>query len=132
MTNLLETFNIEIVQLNKEKVVIEVDVTDDMKQPFGIIHGGMNAVLIETAISLGGTENVEDGYATGVEINVNHIRAVSTGGLITTATPIHIGKSTQIWTAEMKNNDGKTTTVRTKTFIKVKNYRYFNPLFRLL
>ncbi|HJB78254.1 MAG TPA: PaaI family thioesterase [Candidatus Nosocomiicoccus stercorigallinarum] len=121
MTNLLETFNIEIVQLNKEKVVIEVDVTDDMKQPFGIIHGGMNAVLIETAISLGGTENVEDGYATGVEINVNHIRPVSTGRLITTATPIHIGKSTQIWTAEIKNNDGKTTAVGRMTLMNVKN-----------
>lgn len=121
MTNLLETFNIEIIQLNKEQVVIEVDVTEDMKQPFGVIHGGMNAVLIETAISLGGTENVEDGHATGVEINVNHIRPVSTGRLIITATPVHIGKNTQIWTAEIKNNDGKTTAVGRMTLMNVKN-----------
>lgn len=121
MTNLLEAFNIEILQLNKEEVVIEVDVTDDMKQPFGVIHGGMNAVLIETAISLGGTENVVDGHALGVEINVNHIRPVSTGRLITTAIPVHVGRNTQIWTAEIKNDDGKITAVGRMTLNNAKN-----------
>lgn len=120
MTNLLEAFNIEIIELNKKRAVIEVDITEEMHQPFGIVHGGMNAVLIETAASLGGNENVEEGYAAGVEINVNHIRPVSSGKLTTTAVPVHIGRTTQVWTAEIINDEGKITAVGRMTLTNMK------------
>ena len=52
--NLLEHLDIQIKQTTPEQVELTLVVRDIHKQPFGIMHGGMNGVLIETACSLYG------------------------------------------------------------------------------
>ena len=53
MTNLLETFEMQIEETSEGKVVISMPVTDKVKQPFGYLHGGATIALGETACSLG-------------------------------------------------------------------------------
>ena len=56
--NLLEHLDIQIKQTSPEQVELSLIVREIHKQPFGIMHGGMNGVLIETACSLGANQNV--------------------------------------------------------------------------
>ncbi|ANK62070.1 PaaI family thioesterase [Loigolactobacillus backii] len=101
--NLIEFLGIETVKQTAEQVVLRLPVTDQLKQPFGLVHGGINAVLAETAASLGANESARAWHkiAVGVDLEVHHLRAVQAGVLEATATPIHAGKTVQAWQVEL-------------------------------
>lgn len=97
--NLADTLGIELRELTPERVVATMPVDERTRQPFGILHGGASLALAETLASLGGSMNVdlERFSVVGVEINANHIRAKRDGVVTGTGTPIHVGRSTQVW-----------------------------------
>jgi uncharacterized protein (TIGR00369 family) len=97
--HLAETLGIKLLELTAERVVATMPVDDRTRQPFGILHGGASVALAETIASLGAIMNVdlERFSAVGVEINANHIRAKRDGLVTGTGTPIHVGRSTQVW-----------------------------------
>lgn len=72
-------------------------------QPFGILHGGASCVLSESLGSVAAwmTINPETHRAVGLEINCNHIRAVTEGNVIGTCTPLHTGRRTQVWQTDI-------------------------------
>ena len=72
-------------------------------QPFGILHGGASCVLAETLGSVAAwmTISPETHRAVGLEINCNHIRAVTEGHVVGTCTPLHTGRRTQVWQIDM-------------------------------
>ena len=87
----------------------EMLVRDFLKQPYGIVHGGASVVLAETLGSLASNLCIEDNLSTvGLDINANHIRAVTKGLIIGKTTPIHLGKSTHVWEIKLFNNDNLT------------------------
>jgi len=97
--HLADTLGIELTELTPERVVATMPVDGRTMQPFGILHGGASVALAETVASLGGTMNVdlEKFSVVGVEINANHLRAKKDGIVTATATPIHVGRSTHVW-----------------------------------
>lgn len=106
--NLLEHLDIQIKQTSSEQVELSLIVREIHKQPFGIMHGGMNGVLIETACSLGANQNVaQNEYCVGVDLQVNHLQAVSTGELNIIATPDKIGRTLQVWQATIYQKNKK-------------------------
>lgn len=72
-------------------------------QPFGILHGGASCVLSETLGSVAAwmTINPDTHRAVGLEINANHIRAVTKGYVIGECRPLHTGRRTQVWQTEI-------------------------------
>jgi 1,4-dihydroxy-2-naphthoyl-CoA hydrolase len=79
-------------------------------QPMGILHGGASVALAETLGSLAANLVVdnEKQYCVGLDINANHIRATVKGKTVTgVARPIHLGSSTQVWSIEITNEEGK-------------------------
>jgi len=90
---------IEILELTPKRVVASMPVDERTRQPFGILHGGASVALAETVASLGAIMNVdiEKSSAVGLEINANHLRAKREGIVTATATPFHVGRSTQVW-----------------------------------
>lgn len=73
-------------------------------QPFGLLHGGASVVLAETLGSVAANLAVpKDKVCVGLEVNANHIRSVKSGIVTGTATALHIGYTTQIWSIEIKN-----------------------------
>jgi uncharacterized protein (TIGR00369 family) len=90
---------IEIIELTPARVVATMPVDDRTRQPFGILHGGASVALAETVASLGAIMNVDiaKASAVGLEINANHLRAKRDGVVRATATPFHVGRSTQVW-----------------------------------
>lgn len=99
---------IEMDAVSPERVTATMPVTPDHHQPFGRLHGGVSVVLAESAASVGGHLAAPDGYtAVGAEINANHVRAVREGHLTATATPLHTGRSTQVWAIKIRDADDR-------------------------
>jgi uncharacterized protein (TIGR00369 family) len=74
-------------------------------QPYGITHGGVYCAAAETAASIAGALWFgERGKVVGVSNHTNFLRAVPAGERVTaTATPIHRGRSQQLWQIEMRD-----------------------------
>lgn len=92
------------------------------KQPFGLVHGGINAVLIETAASLGGMLNKgpDSDYVVGIDLQVNHLKGISEGILTTMALPNHVGNTTQVWEATIFNDKNEKIAVGRCTLLNHK------------
>ena len=78
-------------------------------QPMRLLHGGASVALAESLGSLAATLCVDTRkYAcVGLEINANHVRAAREGTVTGTATPVHIGRRTQIWQIKIENEAGQ-------------------------
>lgn len=105
---LLETLNITVTEATPERVTATMPVTERVHQPFGILHGGASVVLAETVASIGAASSIDltKERAVGLEINANHISAKRGGVLTGTATPLHKGRSTHVWTVTITDEDG--------------------------
>ena len=79
-------------------------VKEHLKQPYGILHGGASVVLAETLGSLASNLCIEEGFNTvGLDINANHLKAVTKGEICGETYPIHIGRSTHVWEIKLFN-----------------------------
>lgn len=96
---LANSLGIRMVEVTATRVVATMPVDDRTRQPYGILHGGASVALAETVASVAALANVdrEQFVAVGLEINANHVRAKSDGVVTATATPIHVGRTTQVW-----------------------------------
>jgi len=104
-----ETLGIRTVELSRERVVLEMDVGPPVHQPMGLLHGGASAVLAESAASMGAYVSVdtEQWFAVGIDLNISHLRAMRTGTLRATATPVRKGRSVQVWGIDLEDEAGK-------------------------
>lgn len=94
---------IEFTELGDDYLSARMPVDSRTTQPFGILHGGASCVLSESLGSVAAwmTINPETHRAVGIEINANHIRAVTKGFVIGRCTPMHVGKRTQVWQTDI-------------------------------
>jgi uncharacterized protein (TIGR00369 family) len=101
-----DQLGVELVSLSPEKVVMRVEVGPKVHQPFGILHGGVSALLAEGAASVGGAVSVGPGQSVvGTELNCSHLRAMSSGTLTATALPIRKGRTVQVWGIELRDEN---------------------------
>lgn len=107
-SSMLTHVGIEITEISEGSLTGTMPVDHRTKQPFGILHGGASVVLAESLGSLAGNMASPEGYGVvGVEINANHLRKETKGYVTGIASPIHIGRRTQVWGIEISNEDGK-------------------------
>ena len=104
-----ETLGIRAVEMSPERVVLEMDVTPAVHQPFGLLHGGASAVMAESAASLGGwlNTNMNQEVTVGTDLNISHLRAYRSGTLTATAIPIRTGRTVHVWGIELTGDDGQ-------------------------
>jgi len=102
---LVEHLDIQFIEIGDNFLVATMPVDHRTKQPLGIMHGGASCVLAETVGSTAANYCVDQKffYCVGLDINTNHIRSIREGLVIATATPYHLGKSTQVWSIEITN-----------------------------
>ncbi|MEO7042639.1 MAG: hotdog fold thioesterase [Gemmatimonadaceae bacterium] len=104
---LQDTLGIRFTELTPQRVTATMPVDVRTRQPFGLLHGGASVALAETLASVGAISNLDRTrfVAVGVEINANHIRSKSDGVVRGTATPVHIGRSTHVWSIEIVDEE---------------------------
>ena len=100
---------IEFVEVGDNYIKATMPVDHRTVQPMGLLHGGASVALAETLGSVGATLTLDlrKQHAVGLEINTNHLRSMRSGIVTGTATPIHIGKTTQVWSIEITNEENK-------------------------
>lgn len=99
---------VELVEVGADKVVATWAAKPELHQPYGIVHGGVHCSVIETLASVGAALWMgERGKVVGVNNNTDFYRAVREGRLTSTATPLHRGRSQQVWLVETVDEDGR-------------------------
>ena len=106
--NVSALLGVETVLITPDKVVLRVEVGPKVHQPYGILHGGVSALLAEDAASIGGAVSVApDHIVVGTELNCSHLRSMSSGTLTATATPIRKGRTVHVWGIDLTDDDGR-------------------------
>ncbi|MBC8993797.1 PaaI family thioesterase [Micromonospora chalcea] len=95
-------------EVSGDRVVIRWKVRPELHQPYGIQHGGVYCSVVETAASIGGALWLGDkGNVVGVSNQTDFLRAVRDGELTAVGTPVHRGRSQQLWLVEITDADGR-------------------------
>lgn len=100
---------VRFVRASADEVVVEWDVAEQHRQPYGIVHGGVHAGVIETIASVGAAIYARPrGQAVvGLENHTSFIHAVREGLLRGTARPLTRGRRTQVWEGTITDSTGR-------------------------
>ena len=98
---------VQFEEVTGDRVVATWTANESLHQPFGIVHGGAHCGVVETLASIGASVWLGDKGKVGVNNSTDFYRAVSEGELTSTATPIHRGRSQQVWVVETVDADGR-------------------------
>lgn len=104
-----EMLDITLVTAEKDRVVATMPIGPQHKQQVGYLHGGISITLAESLASLGTALNIDANkqMAFGLEINANHLRPKRDGTLTGIATPLHRGRTTQVWDVRITDENEK-------------------------
>jgi 1,4-dihydroxy-2-naphthoyl-CoA hydrolase len=107
--SLISHVGIEVIEIGDDYIRARMPVDARTKQPAGVLHGGASVTLAETLASWAATFAVDSSkhHCVGLEINANHVRAATSGHVIGTARPVHLGRSTHIWEVRITSEDDK-------------------------
>ena len=93
-----------ILELKENHIRTEVNISPILHQPMGLVHGGLYASMAEAAISYAAYFTTE-GVWVGVNNNTDFLNSSKEGSLVCEASPIKLGKRSQIWEAKIYNGD---------------------------
>jgi len=102
---LMETLDIEVIDITGDYVLGKMPVTSKVHQPDGVLHGGASVAFAETIGSMASFLlcNTTGFVVRGIEISANHLKSIREGFVYAKASAIHKGKTTQLW--EIKITD---------------------------
>lgn len=95
---LLEATQTEFTHFGTDQLWARMPITDSVRQPMGLLHGGASAALAESVGSIAGYFACpEDCYTLGSEITANHLKPMRRGVICAQAMPIQLGNLLQLW-----------------------------------
>lgn len=105
---LMETLDIEFIELTDEVLTAKMPVNKRVHQPDGVLHGGASVALAESIGSAAafvflGNNNIT---VRGLEISANHVKSIKEGYVFAKATALHKGRTTQLWQIRIENEYG--------------------------
>jgi 1,4-dihydroxy-2-naphthoyl-CoA hydrolase len=102
-------YGLELLEVRDDLVLGQVKVRDDLRQPFGLVHGGVLASIAETLASLGTAVEVlpEGNGAMGLSNSTSFLRPITDGTIHARALRRHRGRTTWIWDVEMTDDAGR-------------------------
>jgi len=108
----VEHLGLRLDEVSGGRVVASWTAGERHHQPYGIVHGGVHASVVETLGSVGSaawaSEHLAEGTkVVGVHNSTDFFRAVSDGDLTSTGTPVHQGRSQQLWVVETRDAQGR-------------------------
>ncbi len=100
---------LEITEVSEELMRGRAEVRDELKQPAGLVHGGVYASIAETLASTGTAFGVmpEGNFAVGLSNQTNFLRPITEGTIHAVATRKHRGRTTWVWEVEITDDAGR-------------------------
>lgn len=110
-TNFDTHIGAEFVEVGPDRVVMSVPVTENLQQPYGLVHGGVYCTLVESCGSVAGaiwylSTYGNGGKVVGVANHTNFLKGTTAGTLTATASPVQRGRTQQLWRIEITQDDG--------------------------
>lgn len=107
-----ERLGIELLTASRERLTARMPVEGN-RQPAGRLHGGASLALAEELASVGSWLNLDVRRQVGVGVDVSgtHVRGVSEGHVTAEATLAYRGRTLMVWTVEVRDDRGRTTTL---------------------
>ena len=110
----------ELVDLKYGEAVLKVKMRDELKQPYGTLHGGATASLIDTAMAFACVTCFADGEKSStVDLTVHYLRPHTEGEVFCTAKVARAGKRLLTIAAEVVNEHGKLIATALSTYTKI-------------
>jgi 1,4-dihydroxy-2-naphthoyl-CoA hydrolase len=105
----LAVLGLELDSVSGTEVVAHLEATAEHHTPWGMVHGGVYASVVESVASIGASAAVhaEGRFAVGVNNQTDFLRPHRLGRLDVRATPIQQGRTLQLWSVEISNAEGK-------------------------
>src|SRR5271156_6489664 len=110
-------YGLEFLVFADDEVRARVLVRDELKQPVGLVHGGVYASLAESVTSLATAAVVvpEGNMATGLANSTNFLRPITNGMINALATRLHRGRTTWVWDVRMSDDADRTCAITRMT-----------------
>lgn len=107
------TLGIEVVRVEPDEVEMRMSAGRAVQAPNGFLHGGAVAALADTACGYATVRNLPEGAAgfTTIELKCNFVGTATEGHVTCVARPVHRGRNTQVWDAEVRCSKGKVIAV---------------------
>lgn len=111
MTTYVSHSGLDLTDASADSAAGRIEIADYHQQPYGVVHGGVYCMMIETLASTGAALwAMENGMAgaVGLSNKTDFIRATTDGVIVGVATPIHRGRTQQLWQVDItRETDGK-------------------------
>jgi 1,4-dihydroxy-2-naphthoyl-CoA hydrolase len=122
---MIEHVGIEVVEIGDDFLKARMPVDHRTVQPQGRLHGGASCVLAETVGSIAGNMVIDSSeyLAVGLDINANHIRPVKGGYVYGTARPEALGRSTQVWSIRITDEEDRLVCISRLTMAVIPLHR---------
>ena len=101
-----QLIGLKLVSADKDGVVATFEITPALHQPYGLLHGGVLATVVETVGSMSGAAWY-DGPVVGTSNHTNFLRATREGVLTARSTPVHRGRTQQLWTVDITDEQNR-------------------------
>lgn len=110
----------QLVDLEPGIAKIAIEMRDDLRQPSGVLHGGVTATLIDTAMAFAVRTHLPIDAATAtIDLTVHYLRPHLSGKFICTANVVRAGKRIFTVSADVHNEAGKLIATGISTYTKV-------------
>ncbi|MDT0295113.1 PaaI family thioesterase [Mesonia ostreae] len=105
---LMETLDIEFIEVGEDFLTAKMPVTPRVHQPDGVLHGGAMVALAESVGSAASFIFLDGKhfYIRGIEISANHIKSIASGEVFAKAQFLHKGRTTQVWDIKITDAEG--------------------------
>jgi acyl-CoA thioesterase len=119
-TPYLQHLGIELVEMGVGTATMKMPMKEELRQPYGLLHGGATASLIDTATAFAVVGAIgRDDKATTVDLTVHYLRPVINETTICTAKVVRAGRRLITVSAEVHNEEGKMIATALSTYAKV-------------
>jgi acyl-CoA thioesterase len=110
----------KLVDLQPSAATVQIEMRDELRQPHGILHGGVTATLVDTAMAYAVIACLsETEKASTVDLTVHYLRPHSEGAFACTAKVVRAGRKVLTVSAEVFNEQGKLFATAISTYMKV-------------
>ncbi|MGH9949864.1 MAG: PaaI family thioesterase [Pyrinomonadaceae bacterium] len=115
-----QLIGMKLVDIRPNEAVIEIEMRDDLRTPYGVLHGGVTATLIDTAMAFAVRTHIEPEAKTAtIDLTVHYLRPHLEGKATCTAKVVRPGKRIFTVSADVVGSNGKLIATGLSTYTRV-------------